>query len=128
MKRHKLVPCAMLALLWLVGCDGQQYVSPDTVALSVTKDSTSSVRLSKCNYVPVLLGSEVDATYDVDGAFQATVNITRDSVTLTFGGDASGTAPFVVAAKDVQDAEQTADNSPAGYTVTLGSGCTVETP
>ncbi|HXK18240.1 MAG TPA: hypothetical protein VNG33_10585, partial [Polyangiaceae bacterium] len=113
----------------LVGCDGQQYVSPDTVALSITKDSTSSERVSQCNYVPVLLGGEVDATYDVDGFFQATISITRDSITVAFPGAEPAVEPFVALASDVHDAPQTVDTAPPGYTVTLSPGCTiVETP
>ena len=59
----------LLGLLCLVACDGQQYVSPDTLALSITKDSTGSERVNVCNYVPVLLGDRVDVTYVVDGDF-----------------------------------------------------------
>lgn len=128
MKQLRFVVGLLLAAPWLPGCDGQQYVSPDTVALSITKDSTGSERLNECNFVPVLLGSEVDVTYDVDGDFQATIDITRDAIKVAFAGQASPVEPFVVTAKAVQDAPQAAENPPSGYTVKLSPGCTVDAP
>jgi len=115
---------ALCALPCLIACDGQQYVSPDTVALSITKDATGIKKLNHCNYVPVLLGGEVDATYDVDGDLQAVLSITRDSVKVAFVGAGSEVEPFVATTKDVLDAPQTASSPPAGYTALLSSGCT----
>jgi len=113
----------VLALLCLVACDGQQYVSPDTVALNITKDSTSSERVNVCNYVPVLLGDRVDATYVVDGDLQAVLSITRDSVRVTFTGSAP-VDPFVVTTTALKDGPQTDSSPPPGYTVKLSLGCT----
>jgi hypothetical protein len=113
----------LLGLLWVVACDGQQYVSPDTVALSITKDSSGSERVNACNYLPVLLGDRVDATYVVDGDLQAALSITRDSVRVTFTGSAP-VDPFVVTATDLKDGPQTDSTPPPGYTVKLSLACT----
>jgi hypothetical protein len=113
-----------LAVLALAGCDGQQYVSPDTVALSVTSDETGSDLLSHCDFVPVLPGAEVTSSFVVDPPLSATLSITRSSVSVTFEGTAPGTPPFVVAAAVVQQGKQIAPEPPAGYTVTLSPGCT----
>jgi len=126
MSKLLLTALTLCVVPWLVACDGQQYVSPDTVALSITKDATGTNKVDHCNYVPVLLGGEVDATYDVDGDLQAVLSITRDSVKVAFVGAGSEVDPFVATTKDVHDAPQTAENPPAGYTVKLSSGCTPE--
>ena len=55
----------------LLGCDEQQYVSPDTVALIVTDDSTSMQRVNRCLYIPVLLGGQVVFRYEVDAELKA---------------------------------------------------------
>jgi hypothetical protein len=115
---------ALLGVLSLAACDGQQYVSPDSVALSITNDKTSVERVHRCNYVPVLLGSEVKTRYVVEDDLKATLTLTRESFSVVFEGAASSVEPFVVPAADVHDAAQTADSPPAGYTVTLSSGCT----
>jgi hypothetical protein len=107
-----------------LACDGQQYVSPDTVGLSVTKDSTGKELVNRCNYVPVLLGGEVKSRYVVEGELKATLTVTRDSFSVVFEGAANEIEPFVVPAADVREASQLAPNPPKGYTVTLSSGCT----
>ena len=113
------LPC----VLGLLACDGQQYVSPDTVALSVTKDSTGAQRVNVCNYVPILLGSEVKSRYVVEGDVKATLTVTRDSCSVVFEGT-EVVEPFVTPIADLEDAAQTAPSPPAGYTVTLSTGCT----
>ena len=111
------------ALLAAVGCDGQQYVSPTTVRLLVTDESTSVVRVDDCDYVPVLLGSEVKSTYAVEGDLSATLTLTRDAVTLEFDGATEQERPFVVAPADIQRSGTTAENAPRGYGVELATGC-----
>jgi hypothetical protein len=112
------------ALLAPLGCDGQQYVSPTTVRLLVTDESTSAVRVDDCDYVPVLLGSEVKSTYAVKGDLSATLTLTRDAVTLEFDGAPEQEAPFVIAPADIQRSGTSADNAPSGYSVELGTACT----
>ena len=68
----------------LLGCDEQQYVSPDTVALIVTEDSTNLQRVNRCLYIPVLLGGQVVFRYEVDAELKALVIITRDEATVSF--------------------------------------------
>jgi len=119
-----LFRCALLGAVCLVACDGQQYVSPDTLALSITKDSTGIERVNRCNYVPVLLGDKVESRYVVQGDLKATLTITRDSFTVAFEGSADPVDPFVVPATDLKDGPQMAPSPPAGYTVTLSLGCT----
>ena len=122
MTHSRWIGCCSLVLA-LAGCDGQQYVSPDTVALSVTSDATGSELVNHCDFVPVLLGAEVTASFVVDPPLSATLSITRGSVSVTFEGSAAGTPSFVVAAAAVQQGEQIAPEPPAGYTVTLSPGC-----
>jgi hypothetical protein len=112
------VPC----VLGLLACDGTQYVSPDTVALSITKDSSGGERVYACNYVPVLLGSEVKSRYVVEGDVKATLTVTRDSCSVVFEGT-EVVEPFVTPITDLEDAPQTAPSPPVGYTVKLSIGC-----
>ena len=119
-----LLRCALLGALCLVACDGQQYVSPDTLALGISKDSTGTERVNRCNYVPVLLGDKVESRYVVEGDIKATLTITRDSFTVAFEGTRDPVDPFVVPATDLKDGPQTAPTPPPGYTVTLSLGCT----
>lgn len=118
--------CSLLALLtWTVlGCDGQQYVSPDTALLTVTHDKTGSKLASRCNYVPVLLGAEVDESVAVDSALQASITLTREAINVTFQGSGVGIQAFHVTTKELSEAASVVDSSPPiGYTVELSSGC-----
>ena len=124
MNRLGLFRSGLLGLLWLVACDGQQYVSPDTLALSITKDASSVARVNDCNYVPVLLGDKVDSTYAVEGELTANLTITRDSYRVAFEGAAIAVDPFVATATDLKDGPQTDPTPPRGYTVKLSLGCT----
>jgi hypothetical protein len=115
-------------LLALVACDGQQYVSPDTVGLLIRNDDTQIDRVNRCNYVPVLLGSEVKSRYAVEGDAKATITITRDDIVVTFEGFADDPPPFEAKAKEFSTtgSSDTAPTPPSGYSVTLSSGCTPE--
>jgi hypothetical protein len=124
MNRPGRLHAALLGLLWLVACDGEQYVSPDTVALSITKDASGVERVNRCNYVPVLLGDKVDATYAVEGELQVNLSITRDSYRVAFEGAAVAVDPFVVTATELKAGPQTDPTPPPGYTVKLSLGCT----
>jgi len=121
-------PSARLALgllLITLGCDGQQYVSPDTVALVVKNANSGAERLNRCHYIPVLLGSEVQADYVVENQLRASITITRDLVSVTFKD--AGTEVAVQEADTLLfegQASETLDNPPSGYTVELSSPCT----
>jgi hypothetical protein len=116
---------ALLGALLILACDGQQYVSPDTVHLVITKDGSTRELVNRCNYVPVLLGSTVKARYEVDDELKATLTITHDAVTVGFDGVAD---TFKVSAAELADAAQLAPDPPAGYTVELSPGCTPDEP
>lgn len=118
--------CATSLSLVLSACDGQQYVSPDTVRLRITEDASNVDRVDRCNYVPVLLGDEVKWRYVVKGDLKATLTVTRDSVTVSFEGSPQALEPFEVEADVVREAAQTAENPPSGYTVELSPGCSVK--
>lgn len=116
---------ALGVLVFTLGCDGQQYVSPDTVALVVKNDKSGAERLNRCNYIPVLIGSQVQADYVVENQLQASLTITRDLVSVMFKDAGSEVA--------VQEADtllfegqavETLENPPSGYTVQLSSPCT----
>ncbi len=112
----------------LGGCDGQQYVSPDTVDLVIENDASGVTRVRRCNYIPVLLGSRVEWRYTIDGDLKAVISITRAQIEVSFEGDSGEAAPFVIKPKDLDDesgsASFTAENPPEGYTVRLTAGCT----
>ena len=112
---------AVLGALLLSACDGQQYVSPDTVQLVITKDGSTRQLVNRCNYIPVLLGSEIKSRYVVEGELKATLTITRDAVTVSFD-DAAET--FKISASELAESAESAPNPPTGYTVELSSGCT----
>jgi hypothetical protein len=113
-----------LALAAVCGCDGQQYVSADTVALIVTNDSTGIERVNRCHFVPVLLGNQVKARYRVEDEIQATIVIDRQHVTVTFDGTDEPVPPFEVSASSFEEtASEVAESPPEGYTVELSSPC-----
>jgi hypothetical protein len=111
--------------LCLAACDGQQYVSPDTVALVIVNDDTGVTRVNRCNYIPVLLGSQVKWRYVIEDELKATITITRSAVDVTFEGDDGEASSFHVATKELDsDSTHYADSPPEGYTVSLQGGCT----
>jgi hypothetical protein len=88
---------AALALVCACACDGQQYVSPDTLALvitNVTKEDAHVTRVNRCHYVPVLLGSQVKARYSVEEGLHATITITRDTRSVVFDDDGTDLGPL----------------------------------
>ena len=113
----------LFSALLLLACDGQQYVSPDTVQLVITKKSSTSELVNRCNYVPVLLGSTVKARYLVEDDLRATLTVTRDAVTVGFDGAAD---TFKASTTELADGPQSAPDPPAGYSVDLSFGCTPE--
>jgi hypothetical protein len=116
---------ALFGALCLLACDGQQYVSPDTVHLVITKDGSPTELVDRCNYVPVLLGSTVKARYLVEDDLKATLTITHDRVTVSFDGAAD---TFKVSAAELADGALFAPEPPAGYAVELSPGCTPDDP
>ena len=122
MKRNALA----LLLVWgaLLGCDEQQYVSPDTVALTVTDDSTNMQRVNRCLYIPVLLGGQVVFRYEIAAELKALLIITRDEATVSFEPEEAG-EPFSVDTDELTEMQQhEASAPPSGYTVELSAGCT----
>lgn len=122
MTNMKLACCVGLLASALYGCDGQQYVGPNTALLSITDDSTGSEVVTACHYIPVLLGSRVEKTYVVDD-LQATLSLTRTDVVVTFQGSGAGTEPFRATVAEIEARGRSAANPPPGYNVELGSGC-----
>jgi hypothetical protein len=118
-----------LAAALVFGCDGQQYVSPDTVALVVSDDATSTERVHRCHYVPVLLGSRVSVRYRVDDELKVNIDVTRDQVTVFFEGESAPVDLFQVESALFEQAVREVDPAPPeGYTVELRSPCTPEEP
>jgi hypothetical protein len=118
----------LIVALSLFGCDGQQYVSPSTALLTVTSDKTGSKLVSRCNYVPVLWGAQVDGHYSVDGALDVFITLTRDEITVVFQRDGDDFEPFRIAAKELETGAVTDPSPPTGYTMELSSGCTPDEP
>jgi hypothetical protein len=123
--RRSLALVAFLAL----GCDGRQYVSPATVALVISDDATQVERVNRCHFIPVLLGSRVSARYRVDDELRASIDITRDEVTVFFEGGDSSVDVFTVDSATFDDAASELDLAPPrGYAVELRSPCSPEEP
>lgn len=122
--KHSPFSVALLALAAALGCDEQQYVSPDTVALIVTDDSSNMQRVNRCLFIPVLLGGQVIFRYEVDSSLKAVLAITRDEAAVSFEpSDAAD--PFSVDTDELSESERhVADSPPLGYTVELAAGCT----
>ena len=81
----------LLLSLALTGCDGRQYVSPDTVGLVITNDETGVTRVDRCNYIPVLLGSRIQWRYTIDfatdGTFAARADCNQVAGAYELSGD-----------------------------------------
>jgi hypothetical protein len=113
---------ALLACVAL-GCD-EQYASPDTVALVITDDASNTQRVNRCHYVPILLGSRVSARYRVDAQLQASIDVTREQVTVFFEGGDSPSEPFELPASRFEGEAREIDPAPpSGYSVELRSPC-----
>ncbi len=123
---NSLACCACaLALLSLTACEDQRYVNPGTVRLTISSDKNGSTLVDSCHYVPVLLGSQVEARYDVDADLAASLTITRSELTVTFSGAAAGAPAFRADPKNfVADSVTVAEDPPPGYSVELRPGCT----
>jgi hypothetical protein len=120
-----LAACS-LALLAL-GCEDQQYVSPTTVSLSITNLDTGEERVNRCNYVPVLLGSEVKARYAVEDDLKAVISLTRETVTVSFEGGSQLPDPWVVDSSEFEDKNSLeAETPPENYQVVLSSPCEIK--
>jgi len=120
----RLFALALVVSAAALGCDEQQYVSPDTVALVVTDDSTNMQRVNRCLYIPVLLGGKVIFRYEVDSALKAVLVITRDEATVSFEPE-DAADPFSIDTDELSEMEHHfADASPSGYSVELAAGCT----
>ncbi|HKY37737.1 MAG TPA: hypothetical protein VJN18_17465 [Polyangiaceae bacterium] len=110
--------------LALFGCDGQQYVSPDTVELSITNNDSNLELVKRCHFIPVLLGSQIKARYRIEDERRVTVTITRDEIELDYD---SGESELVTP----QELENLASgealelqSTPADYTARLTPNCT----
>lgn len=114
----------MACLLGLSGCDDQQYVSPDTFALSVTDEGSGVERVHRCHYVPVLLGSRIQFRYRVDTGVSVTLSVTRDEVEVTFEGAGFADSASVSPKQVVEAGTTTIDWAPPGYSAELIAGCT----
>lgn len=108
---------AALTLVLACACDGQQYVSPDTLALVITNDSTGVQRVNRCHYVPVLLGSQVKARYLVEDGLHATITITRDTTSVVFDDAGLDLGPL-------DEAEPRLDYRGQSFFIALRPGCT----
>lgn len=129
MSNLQLTRLSLFAALALLGCDGQQYVNPDTALLTISHDVTGSNLIEGCSYIPVLLGSQVQKRYVADDDLSALITITRSEIVVTFqGASGDGVEPFRVRTKDLEGGGVVDDNPPDGYTVELGSGCAPEEP
>jgi hypothetical protein len=126
MMNKQLRQWALFGALALGGCDGQQYVSPDTVLLTVSHDVTGSKVVEGCNYVPVLLGSQIQTRYVIDDGLAASLSITRAQAIVTFTG--ADVEPFRVTTKELESGAVVDDHPPDGFSVELSSGCVPEDP
>lgn len=100
MSRKTAFSCLLLALATSqLGCLDQQYVSPDTVSLSITNKDTGIELVNRCNYIPILLGSEVKARYGVEDDLKATIAINREKVIVTYEGSAELPQPWALSSK-----------------------------
>jgi hypothetical protein len=109
--------------LTALGCDGQQYVGADTVALVVSDEATGAPVLDACHFIPVLLGSRSVSRYRVDEQLAVTIDITRDEIVVSFDS-ADVIEPFRVESARFEGAAKASDAAPpAGYSVDLVSPC-----
>lgn len=113
----------LLLPLVLFGCDGQQYVSPDTVELSITNDSNLEL-VNRCHYIPVLLGSQVKARYRIEDERRVTITITRDEIQLEYdSGESELVTPQEL--EELESGESLAlQNTPSTYIALLTPNCT----
>ena len=110
----------------LLGCDGEQYVSPATLGLVVTDDATDRQRVNRCHYVPVLLGSQLKFRYEIDGDLSATFTVTRSSARVDFEPDTEALPLRASLTFDNGTLSVGRDGSwvpPAGFSVELVTGC-----
>lgn len=121
-------PALAIAIATLFGCDGQQYVSPDTVGLTISTDATPSVqRVNRCLFVPVLLGSQVRSRYVVEDDLRVTITLTRKELTLEYEGP-DFYEPTLIPTDDLDDLPEGGsllpENTPDGYRAVLTPNCT----
>lgn len=129
MRNMQLRHLLLLAALAVLGCEGQQYVSPDTVLLTIKHDVSGSALIEGCSYVPVLLGGQVQKRYFADDDLSAIITLTRSDIVVTYQGAAGdGIEPFPVTTRRLEVGDIDAEFPPSGYTVNLSSGCTPEEP
>ena len=115
---------AAIVALFALGCDGQQYVSPETVALVISTEGGAQ-RLNDCRYIPVLLGSRSSSHYTIDSRLEVRLDITREEIDVSFASVGEELEPFRVPSSLFEgSATEEAPAPPTGYTVALRSPCT----
>jgi hypothetical protein len=118
-----------IAFMLLLGCQDQQYVSPDTANLSITNLDTGIERVNRCNFIPVLLGNQVKTRYVVEGSLKAVISLTRDKVTVSFEGEGHLPDPWTVESSKFREKfAESSDTPPDNYDVRLSSQCKVDEP
>jgi hypothetical protein len=113
---------AVMLACALPACDGQQYASPDTVRLLVTEHATDTDVIDRCQYIPILLGSEVKSRYTIADDLKVTLEITRDDITLSYE-PAGAAEPFSEPAESFEGQNSVTASGPEDYTVELSSPC-----
>jgi hypothetical protein len=119
------IPFGWLALLALgsSGCQDPQYVDPDTVNLSVSR-AGGALLVSRCNYIPVLLGSTVRFNYHVEDDVVAQLEITRDNIKVSFEDSSGWLGAFGAPSGRFAEAFSMVDpEPPPNLAATLSSGC-----
>ena len=122
----RCIASVLLALMALgsSGCQEQQYVDPTTVELSVSRAASGALLIRRCNYIPVLLGSTLRFNYHVDGDLAAQLEITRETIKVSFEDSSGWLGAFgAPSARFAESFSVDAPEPPPSFAATLSSGC-----
>lgn len=118
MSRLALVPVVLVALACSESSGG-----PDvqTMTLEIENDAGKVDRT--CLALPVLLGSVVAQTIEIDGGLEVTTKSTNHAVELSYTGSAPFEKTYDIEDIEYQEWPLTAESGDATYLISLSLGC-----
>ncbi len=111
------------ALLWCIACADPTSAGYDRVGISVRDQAAASVGPSYCLTLPILIGSRVDAEYELDSGATLFVVALHDRVEMWSDGGSSRVPRTFFTDNLVPESFEVTSSSGVSYLIEVQSGC-----